>query len=223
MSDFLTNFVSGVFADLAAQSGVVMPSALGATGKELLDRLLKKRREEARNIMLDALRRGSISLNGADLEESVPVLFRFIRAAEEGSARRNLRLLAEVFAGQARHKAIAADEFLYYADILSPLRREEIQFLGSLYRIWMEVSADLEDVSKVRVELSKRLKSELIPELMADDAEFFAIAASASRTGLVSRFSGWGGEFLQPSPLLVRLAQMVDLEAAAKQNEKNSL
>ncbi|MBU9426426.1 hypothetical protein [Burkholderia gladioli] len=216
MSDFLTNFVSAVFADLAAQSGVVMPSALGATGKEMLDRLLKKRREEARNIMLDALRRGSVSLNGVDLEESVPVLFRFIRAAEEGAARRNLRLLAEVFAGQARHKAIAADEFLYYADILSPLRREEIQFLGSLYRIWIEVSADLEDVSKVRVELSKRLKSELIPELMCDDAEFFAIAASASRTGLVSRFSGWGGEFLQPSPLLVRLAQMVDLEAAAK-------
>ncbi|MCX4151752.1 MULTISPECIES: hypothetical protein [Paraburkholderia] len=214
MSDFLVTLIGAVIGDGASSVHFAAANLAGAAGTELLDRLLKTRREAARTIMLRALKEGSVTLCESDLEESVAVLYRYLRAAEEGAARRNLRLLAGVFAGQVSGQSIAADEFLYYADILSPLRREEVLLLGTLHRIWIEQCAASPDVSKRRTGTLGALKAELIPSVFEDDSDFVSVLASLTRTGLVSPFSGFGGEYYQPSPLLQRLARMVDFEAA---------
>ncbi|MGN4031768.1 transposase, partial [Burkholderia gladioli] len=125
MSSFLPNIFSAVLGDAASLAGLPMQAVAGALGGEILDRLLKTRRERATEIMLEALKRGTTRVHPDDLEESVSVLYRYLRAAEEGAARRNLRLLADVFAGQVRGKAVAADEFLYQAvEIPRPIRHD---------------------------------------------------------------------------------------------------
>jgi len=77
---------------------------------------MERRKEAAREILLDEIRRGSASPTTDDIDESVSILYRYWRAAQEGAGRLNLRLLASVYAGQVRDKSIVADR-------LSVLRR----------------------------------------------------------------------------------------------------
>lgn len=207
MSDALVALVGDMFSLASLQGGNVAGFAL--------KQLLGKRLDAAREILLAELARGTVRPSETDLEEGVAIIYRFLRAAQEGTARVNLRLLAQVISEQAKHGTMKADEFLYYADILSPLRRDEVLLLGSLHRIWFDQSRASLDVGNRRVETFGALKAELIPLVFENESDFFAIVASLSRTGLVSPFSGYGGLFYEPSPLLERLVGMVDFEAAA--------
>jgi hypothetical protein len=48
--------------------------------------------------------------------------------------------MAKMIAGQAHRGNLLNDEFLYYADMLASLRREEVLVLGRLYRHWQSDS-----------------------------------------------------------------------------------
>ena len=128
-----------------------VPALLSAAVKEVLnltklpggnllgvaiEQLFRHRAEVARDILLDELRGADKTLAAAEIEEAAAIFYRYMRAAQEGGARLNLRLMAKVIAGQAHRGNLLADEFLYYADMLASLRREEILVLGTLYRHW---------------------------------------------------------------------------------------
>jgi len=175
--------------------------------------LLRKRLERARDILLEELARGRIRVSEADFEDGLAITYRFLRAAQEGASRVNLRLLAQVIARQAWAGKMTADEFLYYADILGSLRRDEVLLIGCLYRTW---HAQLEgvDVGQRRIATIGTLKVELIPTVFESEDDLFAIADSITRTGLVLTVAAYGGSFYQPTPLFERVVKMVDLEAA---------
>jgi hypothetical protein len=97
------------------------PYSVGNVAGVALESLLKKRVVAAREILLAEIPRGDVTLASAELEEVVAIIYRFLRSAQEGAARRNLRLLAQVIAGQSKNSAISADEFLYYANLLAGL------------------------------------------------------------------------------------------------------
>jgi hypothetical protein len=59
-----------------------------------------------------------------------------MRAAREGTARLNLRLLAKAIAGKLRVGSLVADEFLQYAEALASLSRDEIIVIGTMYKMW---------------------------------------------------------------------------------------
>ncbi|CAB3775261.1 hypothetical protein LMG29542_08643 [Paraburkholderia humisilvae] len=77
-----------------------------------LKQLFAKRLDSAREILLEELARGDIRVSEGDLEEGVAIVYRFLRAAQEGTARVNLRLLSQVIAKQAWQGTMKADEFL---------------------------------------------------------------------------------------------------------------
>jgi hypothetical protein len=180
-----------------------------------LKQLFAKRLNSAREILLEELARGDIRVSEADLEEGVAIMYRFLRAAQEGTARVNLRLLSQVIAKQVWQGTIKADEFLYYADILSPLRRDEVLLLGSLHRNWFDPSRGDLDIPKRRIQTLGAVRSELTPAVFQSDGEFFAVMGSLSRTGLLSTVAAYGGAFYEPTPLLERLVRLVDFDAAA--------
>src|SRR5712692_6521403 len=55
-----------------------------------------------------------------------------LRAAQEGAARLNLRLLAKVIAGQFQAGRLVADEFLHHAERLALLSRDEVVVIGMI-------------------------------------------------------------------------------------------
>jgi hypothetical protein len=179
-----------------------------------LKQLMAKRLEAAREVLLNELARGQLRVSEADLEEGLAIVYRFLRAAQEGASRVNLRLLSQVIAKQAWTGTMKADEFLYYADILGPLRRDEVLLLGALHRNWFDGSRAGLDIGQRRIETIGAMKAELVPAVFESDADFFAIADSLTRTGLLSTIAAYGGSFYEPSPLLQRVVGMVDFEAA---------
>lgn len=112
-----------------------------STAKQLYDDIIQKRKEEALEIMLSELRDGQF----VDLDENeiVSVVARYQRCAVEGAAKTNLRLLARLIKGMADKRALRADNFMRYADILSGLSHEELVVISIMANLnWGLVAGD---------------------------------------------------------------------------------
>ncbi|VVE27905.1 hypothetical protein PPN31114_03497 [Pandoraea pneumonica] len=171
---------------LTAQNSLV--ATLGGTGMVVaLTGLLEARVKNATQIIEEELRRGDRNLDVSDLDGVAAIAYRYARAAQEGAARNNLRLMARVLAGQQEQKSISADDFLYYADLISGLRRNEIIYLGSLLRYNVRLEALQPQNSQ---ELQKRYL-DMQRELHASGFlthEQSTVATSLQRTGLILSF-----------------------------------
>lgn len=213
--------MSGPPATLLAIVGDAL-GAFGIPGGNLASRALegvfRRRAEQARDILLDELRHGERILASAEVEETVAVLYRYARAAHEGTARLNLRLLAKIIANQADAGTLRADTFLSHADRLVALRRDEIVVLGCLVRHWLACAASPEIKEEAReAEALRRTRAELVPGCLADEEEFEAALAATMRTGLLSAAAAWGGMSYRPTRQLLRIAEIAPFEAAVGQ------
>ncbi|WP_417277440.1 hypothetical protein [Castellaniella sp.] len=202
---------------LAAAVGDALSAAFipgGSIAGVALAAIFAKRLKAAREILLSELAAGEKTLNDSDVEESAAIIYRYLKAAQEGAARLNLRLLAGVFAGQVRRRTIVADEFLYYADLLSSLRRDEIILLGTLERFAIEVRNEgiSSDDDGFATQVSTRTRSALIPSQFLDQEHYSAVAGALLRTGFVIGLSGWGTMVIIPSKLMADLSQLVEIE-----------
>jgi hypothetical protein len=223
MSSFLPSLLGAVAGDIASAHHVAGANVTGWIGSELLDRLLKTRRERAQVILVAELKSGAATLRESDLEDSAAVLYRYLRAAEEGAARLNLRLLAAVFAGQVRDRAIAADDFLYFADMLTSLRRDEIILLGTLLRTSAAHPSNPKDGSSVKLAANTVARTQLVPNVFSDNEHFNAVANSLQRTGLLlaapvgMNFAGVGVQY-KPTILLERLNALAEIEGVVSRD-----
>lgn len=107
----------------------------GSIVSEAIQQVFKKRLDAAREILLEEIGSGYKDMSdAAKLEEVAAIIYRYGRAAQEGAARVNLRLLSQVIANKKFSEEPAADKFLYYADILASLKLEEVTLLGIMIR-----------------------------------------------------------------------------------------
>ncbi len=207
------DIVGGIFADAvtitSALAGLPIPSG---TAIELLKSYVGKKNETAREILFDEIASGETLIGEVpSKDEFVGVLVRYLRAAHEGAARINLRLLAKVVAGQIRKGELVADEFLAIADVLTTLSRDEIIVIGTMYRYWLKASEIKEAQPSVEPpDPWARTREELAPSFYPDKEHIEAIAARAQRSGLVMAVSAYGGNAYKITPLLVQLGQTVD-------------
>lgn len=182
-------------------------------GGSVLKKLLEKRAAAARDILIDRLAKGKEKLKDLPEDDAAAIIYRYMRAAEEGAARLNLKLLADVIAGQDAKPGFYANDFLLWADILSGLRREEILLLGIMHREARAINYKLEGDEKPKFWHHCKTKLEL--ERGIPTAEIDRIGGALLRTGLLDFLSGLygGGQAFLPSTRLQKLAEMADLES----------
>lgn len=205
-------------ADYLGAKAVAGSGAMGAAGGEVIKRILRKRAEAAREILVDELRRGQKFKEEISEDEVAAVIFRYMRAAEEGAARRNLRFLAAVAAGQASHDGLYADDFLRWADVIASLAPEEVVVLGVAFRLGEKADFKIGLDGSFWGECLKVLDEEHGMHAVTSDS----LAASLLRTGFMRFLGGLMdiGHAYLPTEKLFTLGRIVDIEGLiARSNE----
>jgi hypothetical protein len=124
--------VAEIVYDVLDASGA-LDAPGGKVIKSVVQEVRKRKLAYARDILLEQMKRGNKTMiDAAALEDVVSILYRYTRAALEGAARVNLKLLAQVISGKGLDGKLTANKFLSYADIISSLSLEEIQVLGNM-------------------------------------------------------------------------------------------
>ena len=140
-------------------------------------------------------------------EELQAIVARYLRVAQEGAARRNLELMAQVIAGMAEQESVEADAFLKHSNILADLSKDEIRLLSSIM------------VVTQHDETPRRLGRNavdggqpLIPVIYADNRKVIEACAALIRTGYVMPLSQREGHMsYRTTAAFEELAQLVDL------------
>jgi hypothetical protein len=208
MAEHLPVLLSALVSDALSYANLPGGALIGIAIRELF----RRRMETARNTLLEELRSGHKSLTEGDLEEAVAIIYRYSRAAQEGAARVNLRLMAKVIANQAHVGNLVSSEFLYYADILASLRREEVVLVGTLHRHWL--GADQKPDDERTSVAYNAARAELVPATFRNEAALEATAGAATRTGLVIAVSGWGKLRYRTTPLMDQVEHLAPFEQA---------
>ena len=214
-----------------------------ATAQGALSCFLKKKAEQARDILLDEVNDGDFS--GIDNDDTISMLRRYFQAAANGEARVNLRILAQLIHGLLNNKDLQptmyADKFNRYARILEGLSHEELQILATMYRFKLQneaeskmtglqqgASSHMADLTPYFDKAMRWLAGEVVfikngvglvepergPKILQKD-EFIAIVGALTRTGLLFPKGGWGGGMLyELSPLFFKITELVDFQEA---------
>jgi hypothetical protein len=217
MSATLPSLVGAGFADIAAAIGFAGANLTGTVLGEALSRLMRARAESARSILLSDISKGLRSpKDPGEIDEFVAIIYRYMRAAQEGTAHLNLMLMARVVRSQIEREGLYASEFLRYADLIASLSREEVILLGSRARIRREY-----DLSKQHATWSDTkhvnglVEKALIPSVFATQLEMQAALAAIQRTGLIwpAAMEPAGGPIWQDTPLLDRIVALAEFES----------
>lgn len=130
------------------------------------------------------------------------MMVRYQRAARDGVATRNLRLLAKIIRGCIDAEDATADRCIYFLDILSEMTAEEIQL------VWLLHEAQHRVPDKVA---NYTLANEIVPRVYKKKDDLHAALARLSRTGLVEICVPFGGIGFVVSSLYDELLLLVDL------------
>ncbi len=181
-----TAIISDALSAAQLPGGAVVSLAIG----EAIERVNMRRKQEALSVLEEELRLGNRILDISDLEGVAAIAHRFVRAAQEGTARLNLRMLAAIFAGQTVRRKIVADEFLHYADKIASLSYEELVILAKLIAFGI-YSDNVREMAKQGI--YKQLIEQLVPATFEIEDDFASIAAALQRTGFVVARTFGGG------------------------------
>ncbi|WP_148294402.1 hypothetical protein [Azospirillum sp. B506] len=212
--DMFASLVGALVSDAAAKENLALASVFGASFSGAIQALRRKRLEEARDILIEDVKIGNKDLNdAAQIEDVIACMLRYGRAAQEGAARLNLRLLALTINGMYSRSRLISDEFMYFSDTLSSLRREEAIILGVFQRHVFKLQ-DPANRREEGFEIQKEVIGEIVPAYIGTVEEFYAYCGSILRTGFLELVNGFGGSFYITTPILDRLSKYASIESA---------
>lgn len=209
--DGLPAIVGAAVADLV--SLVTWAPGASLIGKAF-ESLAQQRLERARETLFAELRKGQISLAdpSAGIDEFVRITHAYFRAADEGAAQRNLRILAQIAAGQAFKDALNSADFLSWTAILATLTREELIVLGSVVRVVGPKFEMLRPATGETWIAADAVAEICVPEHIPVREEVESCLSSLPRTGLLLTSSVWGGTGYWPAPRLRRLIGLIGID-----------
>lgn len=209
----VNNKLPGSFAALAAELWVASSTG-GPTLSTALSSVLGWRLEEAEEILDSELRQIKRRLaRVGEVEEAAGMVFRYIRAAEEGTAEINLRIMAKVIRGLAGGGRPKASDFLRYADAVASLSVDEIRVIYAL----LEKTNELDQLGLTKDRDGKAwslMIEDLVPRMFPDQQTVAEILLTASRTGLVTKAAPFKLGPFSTTPLLDELAKLASLNRA---------
>jgi hypothetical protein len=184
-----------------------------------LAELQRRHLEAAREIIVRRLQRGKLWAISDD--DAAAALWTYLRAAQEGAARRNLEMMAEALATAAAEPSFYPNEFRRQASVLADLSREEVYVLAAFIRAKRGFPGGGEDGAAKAGEW-QAVCTDLLrqPALFPDGYAVEAHTAGLLRTGLVLPWSGLDAfTGFSSTPRLIALARLVDFQLAAEASE----
>jgi len=195
---------------------VLGASTGGTLASATLKAYLKRRIDKGREVLFDQLAGGDILRpQAAAKDEAVAVIYHYFRSACMGTARVNLRLLAQGIAGRLRTSTLVADEFLPHAEALAALSRDEVILLATMYRVKLAHDALVGQGFTRKNDWTECL-SELERQHQWSKEHAEATAARCLRSGLVLIASAYGTATFAPSPLMSALCKTIDFADALR-------
>ena len=183
-------------------------STLSRPFKAYLDRKMK----EAHDELVDAMRDGKIDPEeAAKNDETIAVFYRYGVAARDGTARRNLRLMAKAVVGLLKEDRLSVDEFGRFAPILSELTERQMIVAAPFCQSFDELIANENDQAKASMNALTQITEKLVPEKLPDEQEVKAVLWEITGKGLVTAES-LGGMNFTPTRLLRDLLRYVATE-----------
>jgi len=211
--------VGAFLSDALALAAIPGAALAGLFAERALSQWTEKRIARAREILLSEVRAGNVTLSEDQIEEGIGVYFRYQRAALEGAARINLRLLAQEISTMNNSGKFSAQEFLYDADMIATLREKEILLLARMFKIHDEMAPKPWDENRHVTGAAKRLEKELVPSVFSTTNELKAWSAALSRTGMVMLMPGFDGGTYVPTSLLIKLVEKTSFEDAIEKEK----
>jgi len=201
--------VGGTIAAVATLDNPVLSTALpgaASTFGSMVKEIFERRKTAVRDVIISELGAGAFDeIDAAKRDDFVACVLRIFRAAQEGAARRNLRLMASVMREMCVQSCLTADEFLCHADWLATLRREEIIILGHFqkhlkgddggWKRLVKFEAGAGTTRKIYDrDLFEKIRHDASVSRIDDDL-FIAYCAALTRTGLLIDEAGvdWDG------------------------------
>jgi hypothetical protein len=204
----------------AAIAGDVL-SALMIPGASTLglvaQAFVQKKRREAAGLLIEEISNGfhgKIEFEKFDVDPLIEIIYRFSKAVDDGAARENLRLLAQIIAGLKKHKSLDGDKFRKWCAILEQLTRDELLVIGKAIVARREIVTSKTNVAN---DFFQRL-SFALDQAGYSKEEIGALLTTVSRTGLIVPQSAYGGMVFMPTPWLDELGTLADLESVGAPN-----
>lgn len=210
----LPRTLAAIAADMVALTDVPVGNVL----IEAVQAVQERRQRQPREILLEELRQGEALIERAEeIDELAAIMLKYVRAAEEGTARLNLRMMAMIIRGMSLKRTLVASRFLYYANFLATLSREEVIAITTLYKNERRSRLKIPIENDARARARADTKAELIPSIFPTERHLNGVLQSASRTGLVVPLSGWGSLVYQTTPLMKEIASLAKLQDALRE------
>lgn len=183
----ITNALSSIVSDTISIIAPGLPtSSLCSAIQMTTHHLLNKRTNEAFEILLEETRTGVFPLRTPDDISSVlGMMLRYQRAAIEGSAKINLRIIASIFKGILENDFIYPDKFQSMANRIADLTIEELRIIALVYKYRNAVQEEIERVGTSYSQDCDRVGKDVFGEEYDQPKKILAYCASASRTGFI--------------------------------------
>ena len=173
---------------------------------------IARKSAESRDVLIEEMRHGRVdALHVASEDEAAAVIYRYILAARDGAAHRNLRLLAKVMVGLAQRDRLFADEFNKYADLCSRHTRDQIFVIGRVARHYRDLGRDPDTFAKAMASSAEAFVADMVPAHFASKEHLRVVMLQLNGMGLAQGLS-WDETWIQLSPLMDAVVELADFD-----------
>jgi hypothetical protein len=171
--------------------------------EKAVDAAYERRLRSARDVLIETIRHEgveSLAFSKDNADDLIQMMMRFAKAAQEGAARKNLKLLSEVIVGLKKNDDFRFDKFQLCANVLETLTKDEILFIGYMFSYYKKSTSN--NFRAFLTSLSGTF----------NEQQGEALAAGLLRTGMLFPVSAWGTLSYSPTPRLFEICELAQIE-----------
>lgn len=206
-----------LLAEMLDLAGPAKP-VVSFIARPVADEIRRRRLEAAAEIARKKMRKGLV---GSFRENAAASLvFDFLRAAEDGTARHNLEIMADLIANGVGDEGFTEDAIRHLMRIVAGLSYDELRVVAAFIRAIRALEppeGGTVDVFKQTTEIwtgvwRELARSDDVPSVdNMPTTESYARTFALARTGLVVAHSGFGMIVFGPGPELLSLERLSDV------------
>jgi len=184
-----------------------------ATLKRAVRAFVDRRIQNASDVLLEEMRQGHVdTLRVASEDDAIAIIHRYLLAARDGAAKRNLRLLAKVMVGLAQRDRLHVDEFAKHADLCARLSRDQIFVMGRLVPYFRGLDRHPSKLAAIIENIQAKFLAEMVPAHFPTEDHLRVVMVQLYGLGLAKGLS-WKESWMErPSPLMDEITELANFQ-----------